>query len=209
MDAETKDKTEANDQIERLLEATKSKTLTELANILDIKVQSVSSAVKRGKIPGDWIKEIALRFKFSSDWLLFGEGPMKRQGRGEISDNTTEETEKPVKGTNDQAIQAKYKNELLDIYRENAMLRHREKVHIEQLVQINSRISHLFHLNADDYLRDIQVRIPTEGPQEMEMRTLFDVFYTLFTITKAPLDDIEDQLFLLKKEIIKDKLEKM
>lgn len=30
--------------------------------------------MKRGKIPGDWIEEVAVRCNVSADWLLFGEG---------------------------------------------------------------------------------------------------------------------------------------
>lgn len=60
-------------KVSRLMKATATTSLAELANILNIKPPSVSGAIKRGKIPGDWIEDVAQRFNVSSDWLLFGE----------------------------------------------------------------------------------------------------------------------------------------
>jgi hypothetical protein len=83
------------EKIARFLEATDAKNLTELANILKITPQSISGAIKRGNIPGDWIQEVALRFSVSADWLLFGAGP-KQRVHAEISDNTSKNNIKKV-----------------------------------------------------------------------------------------------------------------
>lgn len=51
---------------------------SELARTLNITPPSVGTARKRLKIPSGWIEQISKKFGVSTDWLFFGEGPMKR-----------------------------------------------------------------------------------------------------------------------------------
>ena len=111
MTNENKEQAFIDAKVKRILDATSSKSLKELARILNIKPPSVSGAIKRGKIPGDWIEQIATRFNISTDWLLFGEGVKMRLIQGESPENTetnnentspTEPLEKVLESTNDQ-----------------------------------------------------------------------------------------------------------
>lgn len=63
---------------ERMRLLTGWKNYGELADYLDIKQQSVSGAKKRGTIPTDWVLQVSIGFKGSTDWLFFGEGPMRK-----------------------------------------------------------------------------------------------------------------------------------
>lgn len=67
-------------QMKRLCEVVNAKNDAHLARILRIQPQSIHSARKRKKIPYKWITRISEIYKVSSDWLLFGEGSMKRGG---------------------------------------------------------------------------------------------------------------------------------
>lgn len=61
-------------QLKRLRKASGATSDTELAKILGISQGGVSSAKKRGKIPAEWVKQIALKFNSDANWLFFGEG---------------------------------------------------------------------------------------------------------------------------------------
>jgi len=52
-----------------------------LAKALGISHQSVASARKRRQLPYAWVAEISERHGISSDWLLHGEGSMRRRDR--------------------------------------------------------------------------------------------------------------------------------
>lgn len=80
------EKADAAQKIQRLQEATGATNLTELADIINIKPQSVSGAIKRGKIPGDWIEKVATDYKVSADWLLFGEGKAGQKSHLKVDD---------------------------------------------------------------------------------------------------------------------------
>lgn len=51
---------------------------SKLAKVLGLSQKAVSSARTRQQLPSSWIVQIADRFGISADWILFGEGPMKR-----------------------------------------------------------------------------------------------------------------------------------
>jgi phage repressor protein C with HTH and peptisase S24 domain len=62
----------------RLKDATRARTDTELAQALSLRQSTISAAKSKKEIPPGWIIDIARRFNISSDWLLFGSGPMRR-----------------------------------------------------------------------------------------------------------------------------------
>jgi phage repressor protein C with HTH and peptisase S24 domain len=67
------------DQIlSRLKVATDSSTDKEFAEFLGLDPQSTTSAKKRGEIPSIWLVRVSHRTNVSMDWLLYGEGPMRR-----------------------------------------------------------------------------------------------------------------------------------
>ncbi len=64
--------------LNRLKAGAKAGSDTELAVMLGVTQQSVSSARSKGKVPDAWIRIAAERFNLSADWLLFGAGPTYR-----------------------------------------------------------------------------------------------------------------------------------
>lgn len=67
-----------DERLARLLVACGAKNDSELARILNIKPQSITSARRRKQFPPAWVEEIALKYDVSSDWLFFGKGAMRR-----------------------------------------------------------------------------------------------------------------------------------
>lgn len=67
----------------RLLAATEAKSESDFARCIGITPQSVNGARKRGKVPPDWVQSVAEKTGVSSDWLFFGRGPMRWDGRHE------------------------------------------------------------------------------------------------------------------------------
>lgn len=65
-------------QLERLKSATGTSSDTALGRVLGLSQGSISGAKGRKRIPSEWIKQIAVKFSVSSDWLFFGEGSMTR-----------------------------------------------------------------------------------------------------------------------------------
>jgi hypothetical protein len=65
--------------IERLMTALGLQTQTQLASSLDIRPQSIVSAVKRGDIPEAWLYRVAYRTGRSFEWLRTGKGPIWRE----------------------------------------------------------------------------------------------------------------------------------
>jgi hypothetical protein len=62
---------------ERIKLLTGWKKYGELADFLEIKQPSVAGAKKKGTIPLEWVVRVAAGFKGSTDWLFFGNGPMR------------------------------------------------------------------------------------------------------------------------------------
>lgn len=65
----------------RLKIAAGAKSDTELGKSLGLTQQSIGAARKKKQIPPVWITRICEKHRISADWLLFGEGAMKREGR--------------------------------------------------------------------------------------------------------------------------------
>lgn len=65
--------------VERMKRATGLRTDTELARALDVTPGAISNFRKRGEIPTDLVISLSVKFKLSVDWLLTGEGEMKRE----------------------------------------------------------------------------------------------------------------------------------
>jgi len=65
-------------RMHRVMLACGVQTDASLARILGITQGAVGTARKRLKIPSGWIEQISKKFGVSTDWLFFGEGPMKR-----------------------------------------------------------------------------------------------------------------------------------
>ncbi len=64
--------------LERLITASGATSETDFGKKLGIKQPSIAAARRRGAIPPNWVVAIARAYGFSADWLLFGEGPMRR-----------------------------------------------------------------------------------------------------------------------------------
>ncbi len=64
----------------RLMEAANVSKDSQLANILELKTQSIIAARKRGFIPPGWMITVADKFNVSLDWLRYGIGPRRRIG---------------------------------------------------------------------------------------------------------------------------------
>lgn len=67
---------EPREIIERLLGALDLKTQAQLAASLEIKPQSIISAMSRGEIPDAWLYRVAYLTKRKVDWLRTGRGPV-------------------------------------------------------------------------------------------------------------------------------------
>lgn len=70
---------EARDIIERLLTALDLKTQTQLAAALEIRPQSIVSAINRGEIPEAWLYRVAYLTGRNVEWLRTGRGPAWRE----------------------------------------------------------------------------------------------------------------------------------
>lgn len=62
----------------RMKAATRTSSDTALAKILNLRQSSISGAKERQSIPPAWAVQIAQDYGVSLDWLMFGEGEMKR-----------------------------------------------------------------------------------------------------------------------------------
>ena len=60
--------------LDRLKQATSTKTNRELADFLNVSPTAVSNAKKNGRIPPDWLIATGMRTGYSVDWLLTGVG---------------------------------------------------------------------------------------------------------------------------------------
>ncbi len=65
--------------LERMKRASGLGNESSIAKTLDITPQAMSNFKKAGEIPADRIIQFALKFTVSVDWLLTGEGSMRRE----------------------------------------------------------------------------------------------------------------------------------
>ncbi len=63
---------------ERIKQETELKTLRNLAELLNITQPSVSERKKKGKFPIEWAYEIGMKYNLSTDWIMTGEGPKRK-----------------------------------------------------------------------------------------------------------------------------------
>lgn len=64
--------------LQRLIKASGGTDYGHLANFLDISRQAINSATAKNKIPPSWFVLVGEKAKVSIDWLVTGEGPMRR-----------------------------------------------------------------------------------------------------------------------------------
>jgi phage repressor protein C with HTH and peptisase S24 domain len=68
----------------RLLSAIGAKKDSALAEALEVTPQSVSDARVKKKVPPLWAIKIAEKYQVSLDWIMFGRGPMRMEGKLEF-----------------------------------------------------------------------------------------------------------------------------
>lgn len=83
------------EQMERIKQATNTRTQIELAEFLGISQSSVSDAGRRGRIPAEWLVTILRIRGVLPEWILTGHGPCyltvpAAQGEYESSDTAEE-----------------------------------------------------------------------------------------------------------------------
>ena len=61
--------------VDRIKEATSTRTQVELASVLGIRQSSISDAKRRDSVPADWYLTLFREFGLNPDWLAFGRGP--------------------------------------------------------------------------------------------------------------------------------------
>lgn len=61
--------------VERIKEATSTRTQVELAAVLGIRQSSISDAKRRDSVPADWYLTLFREYGLNPDWLAFGRGP--------------------------------------------------------------------------------------------------------------------------------------
>ncbi|MBI5598921.1 MAG: helix-turn-helix domain-containing protein [Deltaproteobacteria bacterium] len=66
--------------LERMKRSAGLKNDSKVARSLDVTPQALSNYKKRGKVPSDLILKFASIYGLSVDWLLTGEGRVKREG---------------------------------------------------------------------------------------------------------------------------------
>lgn len=62
----------------RIQAATRTRTQTDIANLLGIKQSSISDAKKKNTIPDGWLVTLYRTFGLEPDWLLYGQDPISR-----------------------------------------------------------------------------------------------------------------------------------
>lgn len=61
--------------VDRIKEATGTRTQVELALVLGIRQSSISDAKRRNSVPADWFLTLFREYGLNPDWLAFGRGP--------------------------------------------------------------------------------------------------------------------------------------
>lgn len=62
------------ESMQRIYEVTKTKTQSELADILGVKQSSVSDAHRRNTIPASWLITLWEKYKLNPTWIITGNG---------------------------------------------------------------------------------------------------------------------------------------
>jgi phage repressor protein C with HTH and peptisase S24 domain len=70
--------TKVEEILERMRNAAGVSSNKQLAEFMGLDPQVTTSAKKRGEVPSIWLVKISARTNISIDWLLYGEGPMRR-----------------------------------------------------------------------------------------------------------------------------------
>lgn len=68
----------------RLKQAVGAKADNELGEALGLRQQTISAAKSKKQIPAGWIVEISAKFGISADWILYGDGPVRRDERSRL-----------------------------------------------------------------------------------------------------------------------------
>lgn len=76
--------------VDRLVSATRGKSIASLAELLVVSTQAVYNAKNKCKIPKGWIIDVAEQTGVSADWLLTGKGAMYDPARTAVEDLTCE-----------------------------------------------------------------------------------------------------------------------
>ena len=66
----------ASDALGRIFSATGTRTQVALAEVLDVRQSSISTAKRSGSIPAEWIVKLLRQYRLNPDWIEKGEGPM-------------------------------------------------------------------------------------------------------------------------------------
>ena len=67
------------DAYSRIQAATRTRTQTEIANLLGIKQSSISDAKKKNTIPDGWLVTLYRACGLEPDWILYGQDPISRR----------------------------------------------------------------------------------------------------------------------------------
>lgn len=67
------------DAYARIQAATRTRTQTEIANLLGIKQSSISDAKKKNTIPDGWLITLYRALGLEPDWVLYGQEPVSRR----------------------------------------------------------------------------------------------------------------------------------
>ncbi|NMC50545.1 MAG: hypothetical protein GYA47_14140 [Desulfovibrio sp.] len=70
--------TKFDDIFTRLKDAVGAKSDNDLGEALGLRQQTISAARSKKQIPPGWVVEISAKFGVSADWILYGEGPVRR-----------------------------------------------------------------------------------------------------------------------------------
>lgn len=68
-----------DDAYARIQAATKTRTQTEIANLLGIKQSSISDAKKKNTVPDGWLLTLYRTCGLEPDWILYGQEPATRR----------------------------------------------------------------------------------------------------------------------------------
>ncbi|EFL53053.1 putative phage repressor [Solidesulfovibrio fructosivorans JJ]] len=74
------------DAYARIQAATKTRTQTEIANLLGIKQSSISDAKKKNTIPDGWLITLYRACGLEPDWILYGQEPASRRAGFNLAD---------------------------------------------------------------------------------------------------------------------------